>query len=319
MLTNPDRTQTQHLDAWRLGSLIGGSDRRRNRPWWIRVDQLAAAAKFSSRNALQQTCLGFSFCRGDLSIRGTPLLATITTHTDPVVAARSFATRRRFVRGMLRIGIAVVLLSAAAPVSLLLRPLVSSNVGTVDPGRVFRAAQPTARLAELINDYHLASILNLRGGSFKDKWYVSEVRAAEASGVAFFDFPLKATTRPTRSELLTLIDFFEQCSYPLLIHCKAGADRTGLASTIYLMMKKEMPPEEAIGAFTIYHGHIPLLGTEHLHEPIDEYARWLASKGLAHTPARFRDWVRSDYLSADSGAQVSPLRPGPRHPRSPSS
>jgi protein tyrosine phosphatase (PTP) superfamily phosphohydrolase (DUF442 family) len=241
-------------------------------------------------------------------------LATITGQTDPTVAITSSASRRRSGRRILRIGIAVILLGAAAPVSLLLRPLVSSNLGTVDPGRVIRAAQPISRLPQIIRDHHLASILNLRGGSSRDAWYASEVRTAQASGVAFFDFPLKATRRPTRSELLSLIDFFDHCQYPLLIHCKAGADRTGLASALYLMMQQDEPPQQALRAFTIYHGHIPLFGTEHLHEPLDEYARWLDSQGLAHSPARFREWVKNDYRSADPSVEPAPLAPGPRNP-----
>jgi protein tyrosine phosphatase (PTP) superfamily phosphohydrolase (DUF442 family) len=239
-------------------------------------------------------------------------LATITRPTHPTVAITSSDSRSRSGRRILRIGIAVILLGAAAPVSLLVRPLVSSNLGTVDPGRVIRAAQPIAQLPQIIKDHHLASILNLRGGSSRDRWYTSEVRTAQASGVAFFDFPLNATKRPTRSELLTLIDFFDHCKYPLLIHCKAGADRTGLASALYLMMQHNEPPREAIRAFTIYHGHIPLFGTERLHEPLDEYARWLDAQALAHTPARFREWVKNDYLSADPSVEPSPLAPGPR-------
>ncbi len=241
-------------------------------------------------------------------------MATITGPTDFTVAITSADSRRRFVRRILRIGIAVILLGAAAPGSLLLRPLVSSNLGTVDPGRVFRAAQPVAQLPQLIKDHHLASILNLRGGSSRDTWYASEVRTAEASGVGFFDFPLKPTRRPTRRELLTLIDFFDHCQFPLLIHCKAGADRTGLASALYLMMHKDEPPRQAIRAFTIYHGHIPIFGTERLHEPLDEYARWLDSQGLAHTPARFRKWVKNDYRSADPSVEPAPLALGPRQP-----
>ena len=241
-------------------------------------------------------------------------MATMTRQTDPIVSMTSSASRRRYGRRILRIGIAVVLLGAAAPVSLLLRPLVSSNLGTVDPGRVIRAAQPTSQLPQLIKDHHLASILNLRGGSSKDPWYETEVRTAQASGVAFFDFPLNATRRPTRRELLMLIDFFDRCQYPLLIHCKAGADRTGLASALYLMMQQNEPPRQAIRAFTLYHGHIPLFGTERLHEPLDEYAQWLDSQGLAHTPARFREWVKNDYRSADPSIEPSPLVPGPQKP-----
>ena len=43
--------------------------------------------------------------------------------------------------------------------------------------------------------------------------------------------------------------------------------------------------------FTLAHGHVPLFGPEHLHEPIDEYASWLRDRGLKHDPERFRGWI----------------------------
>src|SRR4029077_7746227 len=115
------------------------------------------------------------------------------------------------------------------------RPWFHSNLRGVDAWRVIRSAQPTTHLCDWIQDYHLRSILNLRGGTPADWWYEAEVKAAQASGVWFYDFPLSATRRPTRRELLVLIDILKSCSYPLLIHCKSGADRTGLASALYLM------------------------------------------------------------------------------------
>jgi protein tyrosine/serine phosphatase len=219
---------------------------------------------------------------------------------------------RRNPRRLSRSVFVVVLLVLAAPAALLSRSWWGSNLGVVDPGRVFRAAQPTTRLAQFIDEYHLATILNLRGGSFKDPWYVAEVQTAERTGVAFLDLPLSASKRPTRRELLLLIDTLARCRYPLLIHCKAGADRTGLASAIYLMTHRGEPPRQAARAFTIYHSHIPLFGPEHLHEPLDEYADWLEASGLTHTPERFRDWVRNEYQSADPSADPPPLTPGPR-------
>ena len=54
----------------------------------------------------------------------------------------------------------------------------------------------------------------------------------------YYDLPLSATRRPTRRELLQLIDLLETCSYPLLIHCKSGADRTGLASALYRLVRR---------------------------------------------------------------------------------
>jgi hypothetical protein len=213
---------------------------------------------------------------------------------------------------MLRVGLPAVLLGAAVPASLLLRPWLDGNVGIVDPGRVIRAAQPTTELTRLISDYRLASILNLRGGSQRDWWYAEEVRTAEARGVTFFDLPLSATRRPGRRDLLLLIDVLSRCQYPLLIHCKAGADRTGLAAAVYLMMHRGEPPGQALRAFSIYHSHVPLFGTEHLHEPLVEYAQWLATKELPHTPEQFRAWVKNDYRSDDPHADPPPLAVGPR-------
>ena len=76
-------------------------------------------------------------------------------------------------------------------------------------------------------------------------------------------------------ELLVLLDLFEHCRYPLLIHCKSGSDRTGLASALYLMSRRGEPPGWAVRGFTLKHGHVPLFGPEHLHEPFREYEAWL--------------------------------------------
>jgi hypothetical protein len=192
------------------------------------------------------------------------------------------------------------------------RPLFHGNLGIVDPERVIRSAQPTSELPRLVRDFHLESILNLRGGSPADSWYEAEVRTARENKLSFYDLPLSATRRPARLELLRLIDVLRQCPYPLLIHCKSGADRTGLASALYRMLQRGEAPEQAEGAFSIAFGHIPLGGPEHLHEPLDEYAVWLKANGLPHSPERFRAWVQNDYRAPDPPSDP-PLYPtGPR-------
>jgi hypothetical protein len=192
------------------------------------------------------------------------------------------------------------------------RPWFYGNLGVVDPGRVIRSAQPTTQLDRWARDFQLHSILNLRGGGPADWWYEAEVHRALEHGLSYFDLPLSATRRPTRRQLLTLIDLLERCPYPLLIHCKSGADRTGLASALYLMVRRGEPPERALGAFSIEYGHIPLFGTEQLHEPLLEYAAWLKSNQLTHTPVRFRAWVRNDYHADDPHVDPPLLQPGPR-------
>jgi hypothetical protein len=227
------------------------------------------------------------------------------------VSSRRSGRRRRLRRIALASSLVFVVL-ALSSCWIFRRPWFQGNLAIVDPGRVIRSAQPTSQLPAWIRDYDLRSILNLRGGSNADWWYDAEVKAAQADGVSFYDFPISATKRPTRRELLVLIDTLRSCPYPLLIHCKSGADRTGLASALYLMIRRGVPPEQAEEAFTLEHGHIPLCGPEHLHEPLHEYAAWLAARGLTHSLDRLRDWVKNDYESPGAPADPPPLEPGPR-------
>ncbi len=191
------------------------------------------------------------------------------------------------------------------------RPWFLGNLGVVDPGLVIRSAQPTSQLDSWARDFGLHSILNLRGGSSSDWWYEAEIHRTLEHGLAYYDLPLSATRRPTRRQLLILIDLLAHCRYPLLIHCKSGADRTGLASALYLMVRRGEPPERALGAFSLEFGHVPFFGTEHLHEPLEEYASWLKTSRLSHTASRFRDWVRNQYRADDPPADPPMLQPGP--------
>ena len=186
------------------------------------------------------------------------------------------------------------------------------NFGVVEANRVYRSAQPTKNLRPLIAANQIASVLNLRGGSMRDPWYVDEVATTQELGVAFYDLSMSATKRPSRSQILTLLDLFRRCKYPLLIHCRQGADRTGMAAGLYLLSERSLPPERAMAEFTISHGHVPLFGPEHLHEPFDEYAGYLTTEHLTHSPEQFRDWVEHHYVADDGLMAITPLDSGPR-------
>lgn len=245
--------------------------------------------------------------------------------TDPIVSTNpsivaaiessSRADRRRRWRNALTLAAVVVLTVVAAVCWTFRGPWFSGNLAVLDSGRLVRSAQPTAELGRWIEQYGIRSILNLRGGGPADWWYQGEVEQAETHDVAFYDLPLNATRRPRRRELLILIDLLERCRYPLLVHCKSGADRTGLASALYLLVRKGASPQEAEGAFSLEFGHVPLFGPEHLHEPLREYAAWLKTKGLAHQPALFREWVKTEYAAPDPAVDPPILPAGPRATR----
>ena len=194
-------------------------------------------------------------------------------------------------------------------------PWFRGNHGVVAPGLVFRSAQPVGDWASRVREDHLATVLNLRGGSDLDPWYRAEVEATRDLGVAFYDLPMSATVRPTRRQLLGVLDLLDHCAYPLLIHCKSGSDRTGLVSALYLMSHAGESPDQAERAFSVYYGHVPILGTRHLHEPLQEYAAYLQTHNLPHTADRFHAWVERDYRSDDPPGPIPPIAAGPRNRR----
>ena len=234
-----------------------------------------------------------------------------TTSTANLIKSRETAKSHSRIQPW-KLAATVVLVGAVATSWVFRRPWFQGNLGIVDPGLVMRSAQPTAQLSDWARQYKLKSILNLRGGGPGDWWYGLEIKSSRENGVMYYDLPLSATRRPTRRELLQLIDLLDRCSYPLLIHCKSGADRTGLASALYRMVRRGEAPESALASFSIEFGHIPYFGTEHLHEPLQEYDVWLKSGGFTHSTVRFRTWVRNEYSAADPPADPPLIKPGPR-------
>lgn len=220
--------------------------------------------------------------------------------------ARASRSRGRRVRLGLLVAALVVFVVVAY------RPLFLGNFATVDPGRVYRSAQPGREFDQTIRRHRLGSVVNLRGGSLSDAFYRDEAGVAERLGIEFYDLPLGATRRPSRRELMLAIAVLNRCRYPILIHCKWGSDRTAMMSALYRMIRLGEPPERAVGEFSLAHGHVPLFGPEKLHEPFAEYAAWLRQEGLTHDPARFRHWIEREYRADDPFTSWPSIRPGPR-------
>ena len=110
----------------------------------------------------------------------------------------------------------------------------SGNFAIVVEGEVYRSTQITAkRLAQYRDDYGIRTVLNLRGSSPGSPWYDEEVTATSALGIQLIDFGLSAQRELTEQQVDELTAILKDALKPLLIHCRSGADRTGLASLIY--------------------------------------------------------------------------------------
>jgi protein tyrosine/serine phosphatase len=138
----------------------------------------------------------------------------------------------------------------------------SGNFHEVIAGEFYRSAQPSAeRLEAYVDRYKIRSVINLRGSSVGAKWYTEEIAEAGKLGLVHIDFKMSASRELTIDQVRQLMQVMRDAPKPMLVHCKDGADRTGLAAVIYAQQIAGIGEEQAEFQLSPYYGHvgIPLL------------------------------------------------------------
>lgn len=146
---------------------------------------------------------------------------------------------------------------------------VTNNFATVVGGEVYRSGQPSPDLLESYRDtYGIRTVINLRGASEED-WYIAERQAARQLGLFHVDFRMSADRRLSVQEAEALIALMKNSPKPILIHCRAGSDRTGLASALYMAAIEKAGEAIAEAHLSIRYGHfaIPYLSEAY---PMDQ-------------------------------------------------
>lgn len=167
--------------------------------------------------------------------------------------------RRASARGWLRLCLAVIAVPVLALALYLAMLRLTGNFHEVIAGELYRSAQPTAeQVDDYIREYGIRSVINLRGPHPGTDWYDAETAVARSHGVVHRDFPMRASRRLSQVEAEELLRIMRDSPKPLLIHCQAGADRTGLATALYLAAISGVGEQRAEGAISIRYGHISL-------------------------------------------------------------
>ena len=155
---------------------------------------------------------------------------------------------------------------------------ISGNFHPVVDRKAYRSAQPKGDdLDRYQKAYGIKTVINLRGQSEGSKWYDEEVAASQRLGLTHIDFRMSANRKMSKDEAEALVQVLESAEKPVLIHCKAGSDRSGLASALYVAAVDRGGEEAAERQISIKYGPIslPLSSTFAMDRTFEFLEPWL--------------------------------------------
>jgi protein tyrosine/serine phosphatase len=163
------------------------------------------------------------------------------------------------------------------------------NWGVVERGRLYRSNHPLPwQLAEAARRHGIASVINLRGHRAACGSDKLSREAAPALGLVHADQPLESRGAPHKDRLQRLIHLYRTLPEPILIHCKSGADRAGLAAGVWRLLQGH-GAARAAAELSWRHGHVAAAKTGILDAFFAEYA-------AAEARGRdFETWLAQDY------------------------
>jgi len=175
------------------------------------------------------------------------------------------------------------------------RMLTKDNFHTVIPGEIYRSAQLSpGKLEKVVAEHGIRTVISLRRPRPDQGWYGKEKAVAESLGIVHHDIAMDLTFSPRIDHLLELRDLIQNAPRPLLVHCKAGADRTGLASIMVKLLDGSSSLAEAREqvSWKYYVSRDDSMGIPFF----NGYAAWLDTVGLEHSTDRFNQWLENEYV-----------------------
>ncbi|MCL4766943.1 MAG: protein tyrosine phosphatase [Hyphomicrobiaceae bacterium] len=153
----------------------------------------------------------------------------------------------------------------------------------------WRSAQPAPHHIRALARQGIRTIVNLRGESVCGS-YRLEQEACRRYGVRLVNFQVRSRAAPSRTEIKGALELFDRIEYPMLMHCKSGADRAGLMSVLYRYLKEGVPLEVAKRELSWRYGHFRQADTGILDYFFERYLQETATRPMA-----FFDWVEHVY------------------------
>ena len=144
------------------------------------------------------------------------------------------------------------------------------NLHEIRPG-VWRSNQPSPGRIHAAADMGVKTVVNLRGARSDGGWRL-EKEACDARGVALVDFSIRSRAVPDRDTVLAAREMFRSVEYPILMHCKSGADRAGIMAALYLLLMEDAGADEAARQLSPRFLHVRQAKTGLLDAFVESYA-----------------------------------------------
>lgn len=171
--------------------------------------------------------------------------------------------------------------------------LLRSNFHTVVPGKIYRSAQlDRFQLAYYTKKYHIRTIINLRGYHPQHKWYQQETTYAGKHGLVYYNLQLSAHKLPSKKQLRKLVYILQNSQKPILVHCKYGADRSGLASAISIILSNNKSLDDMQDQISWQYGVVS--PTTIGYQVMTNYLYWLQQGAIPYGKNTFINWVYND-------------------------
>ena len=157
--------------------------------------------------------------------------------------------------------------------------------------KAYRSNHPSGPfIKKLQNKYGVKTIISMRKADSSAS-YLLEKEACDQYGVTLINHRMSSRKLPKKERIIQAQTLFNEVEYPILIHCKSGADRAGLMSVLYKHFVENEPMEIAVKQLSMKYGHFRWADTGRLDFFFDSFFKYQQS----HPEVTFIDWVKNIY------------------------
>lgn len=154
---------------------------------------------------------------------------------------------------------------------------------------LWRSSQPIPSDIRWARRKGVRTIISLRHSSNFGAWPL-ELETCERKGLNLVNLPLFSREPPSHDAVRYAHRLFNSIAYPALLHCKSGADRAGMGSALYVLLRQNGTADDAIRQLHWRYGHMKFSRTGVLDAFLQLYKRQGEANGVS-----FLDWIETGY------------------------